>query len=72
MSEDKAKAKTKFTIEDFERLIKIAQNLKFYSSPYLPCNHFEIVEGRTFDDYERDWIIKYHYKRKNCIREEVP
>ena len=65
MSEDKSKIKSKVTVEELiKNVIKIAQNLKFYSSPYIPCNHFEIVEGRTFDDYERDWIIKYHEDRK--------
>ena len=38
---------------DIDKMIKILQNMKFYSSPYLPCNHFE-----------RDWIIKYHEDRK--------
>ena len=51
-----------------KRIGEILSHLKVYNSPYFPCNHFEIVEGRSFEDYERDYKIKYHYRVKYDLR----
>ena len=69
MSEEKHKL-------DINQLIKALQNLKFYGSAYFPCNGFRVFEGRTFDDVELDYKIKYWYKKKSpnikvYLKEEI-
>ena len=56
------------TSQLLKRIGEIISHLKVYHSPYFPCNHFEIVEGRSFEDYERDYKIKYHYRVKYDLK----
>ena len=56
------------TIQWLKRAGEIFSHMKVYYSPYFPCNHFDIVEGRSFEDYERDYKIKYHYRVKYNLR----